>query len=87
MAAIQLNFSLRTSSNAKTVHLLGSWDNYSGQLPLSRNAAKAGAWNGTFRFQASMLKAGQRYWYYVSFYFLASLSRAPFAPSAKATGS
>jgi hypothetical protein len=64
MAAIQLNFSLRTSANVKTVHLLGSWDNYNGQLPLSKDAAKAGAWKGTFRFQGSMLKAGQRYWYY-----------------------
>jgi len=64
MAAVQLNFSLRTSSNVKTVHLLGSWDNYNGQLPLSRDAGKAGAWKGTFRFQSSMLRAGQRYWYY-----------------------
>jgi hypothetical protein len=62
MAAIQLNFSLRTSSNVKTVHLLGSWDNYNGQLPLS--AAKAGSWKGAFRFQNSMIKSGQRYWYY-----------------------
>lgn len=64
MAAFQLNFSLRTSSNVKTVHLLGSWDNYSGQLPLSKDAPKAGAWKGIFRFQGSMLKPGQRYWYY-----------------------
>jgi hypothetical protein len=64
MAAVQLHFSLRTSSNVKTVHLLGSWDSYSGQLPLSRDGAKAGAWQGTFRFQGFMLKAGQRYWYY-----------------------
>jgi hypothetical protein len=64
MAAVQLNFSLRTSSNVKTVHLLGSWDNYSGQLPLSKDSAKAGAWKGTFRFQGSMLELGQRYWYY-----------------------
>jgi hypothetical protein len=28
MASIQLNFTLRTSSNCKTVHLLGSWDGY-----------------------------------------------------------
>lgn len=64
MAAIQLNFTLRTSSNVKTVHLLGSWDNYNGQLPLSRDAAKAGSWRGAFRFQGSMIKTGQRYWYY-----------------------
>lgn len=65
MAAVQLNFSLRTSSNVKTVHLLGSWDNYSRQLPLSKDDSKKGAWTGKFRFQTSMLKLGGRYWYYV----------------------
>jgi len=64
MAAIQLNFTLRTSANCKTVHLLGSWDSYSGQLPLSKDASKAGGWKGTFRFQGTTLKQGQRYWYY-----------------------
>ncbi|OCK85871.1 hypothetical protein K432DRAFT_258948, partial [Lepidopterella palustris CBS 459.81] len=64
MAAIQLNFTLRTSANCKTVHLLGSWDNYSGQLPLSKDAKKSGGWLGTFRFQGATLKQGQRYWYY-----------------------
>jgi hypothetical protein len=64
MASIQLNFSLRTSANCKTVHLLGSWDNYNGQLPLSKDSSKSGAWKGTFRFQGSMLQQGQRYWYY-----------------------
>lgn len=63
MAAVQLNFTLRTSTNVKTVHLLGSWDNYAGQLPLSKDA-KPGSWKGTFRFQGSMLQPGQRYWYY-----------------------
>jgi len=64
MAAIQLNFTLRTSANCKTVHLLGSWDNYNGQLPLSKDATKTGGWKGTFRFQGATLKQGQRYWYY-----------------------
>jgi len=64
MAAIQLNFALRTSANCKTVHLLGSWDNYNGQLPLSKDSSKAGGWKGTFRFQGATLKQGQRYWYY-----------------------
>lgn len=64
MAAIQLGFTLRTSANVKTVHLLGSWDNYAGQLPLSKDSAKAGGWKGTFRFQGATLKPGQRYWYY-----------------------
>ncbi|PHH85839.1 hypothetical protein CDD83_11097 [Cordyceps sp. RAO-2017] len=66
MSAIQLSFSLRVSSGVKTVHLLGSWDNYVGQLPLSkdRSSSKSGSWKGTFRFQNSTLEAGQRYWYY-----------------------
>jgi len=64
MSALQLSFSLRTSSNVKTVHLIGSWDGYQGQLPLSRSGSKAGAWAGTFRFQSSVLQQGQRYWYY-----------------------
>lgn len=63
MAAVQLNFSLRTPSNVKTVHLVGSWDNYSRQLPLSKDS-KPGAWSGKFRFQSSVLKLGGRYWYY-----------------------
>jgi hypothetical protein len=63
MAAIQLNFALRTSANCKTVHLLGSWDNYTGQLPLSKDSKKAGGWVGNFKFQGA-LKQGQRYWYY-----------------------
>ena len=66
MSAIQLSFSLRLSSGIKTVHLLGSWDNYVGQLPLSKDktASKSGTWKGTFRFQGTTLQAGQRYWYY-----------------------
>jgi hypothetical protein len=65
MAAVQLNFTLRTSSNCKTVHLIGSWDSYKSQLPLSKDSAKQGGWKGTFRFQGSTLKPGSRYWYYV----------------------
>jgi len=66
MAATQLSFALRTTANVKTVHLIGSWDGYQGQLPLSRDSSskKVGAWAGTFRFQSSVLKQGQRYWYY-----------------------
>jgi hypothetical protein len=64
MAAIQLNFTLRTSANCKTVHLLGSWDGYQGQLPLSKDTKKSGGWVGTFKFQGATLKQGQRYWYY-----------------------
>lgn len=65
MAAIQLNFTLRTTANVQTVHLIGSWDGYQGQLPLSRDPSKqAGAWTGTFRFQSTVLQQGQRYWYY-----------------------
>jgi len=64
MAAIQLNFTLRTSANCKTVHLLGSWDGYQGQLPLSKDPKKSGGWIGAFKFQGATLKQGQRYWYY-----------------------
>lgn len=66
--AVQLTFALRTSPNVRTVHLLGSWDGYKSQLPLSAlkdPAAKPGSWKGTFRFQgAHALKLGSRYWYY-----------------------
>ncbi|CAG8982340.1 hypothetical protein HYALB_00005342 [Hymenoscyphus albidus] len=66
MAAVQLSFGLRTSSSVKTVHLLGSWDNYAGQLPLAKDktSSKSGSWKGTFRFQGQTLQSGQRYWYY-----------------------
>lgn len=66
--SVQLTFTLRTSPNVRTVHLLGSWDNYKSQLPLSAikdSSAKPGSWKGTFRFQgAHALKLGSRYWYY-----------------------
>lgn len=65
MSATQLSFSLRVSSGVKTVHLLGSWDNYVGQLPLAKDKSSSkGTWRGTFRFQTSTLAPGQRYWYY-----------------------
>jgi hypothetical protein len=66
MSALQMSFSLRVSSGVKTVHLLGSWDNYLDQLPLSKdkNSSKSGTWKGTFRFQSGALEPGQRYWYY-----------------------
>ncbi|KAK0614169.1 hypothetical protein B0T14DRAFT_298601 [Immersiella caudata] len=61
-----LSFGLRVSSGVKTVHLLGSWDNYTGQLPLSKDktSSKSGSWKGTFRFQPTVVEPGQRYWYY-----------------------
>jgi hypothetical protein len=65
MAALQLSFSLRTSAHCKTVHLLGSWDNYTGQLPLAADKKTKGGFKGTFRFQPTTLQQGQRYWYYV----------------------
>jgi len=63
---IQLSFSIRVSSGVKSVHLIGSWDGYANQLPLSRDksSSKPGAWKGTFRFSSSQLQAGDRYWYY-----------------------
>jgi len=63
MAAIQLSFSLRTTSNVKQVHLIGSWDGYQGQMPLSRESGSS-KWKGTFRFQPNVMQAGQRYWFY-----------------------
>ena len=60
----QLSFTLSTSSKSKTVHLLGSWDNYKQQLPLACKE-KAGKFKGTFSFKGTMLKPGSRYWYYV----------------------
>jgi hypothetical protein len=65
-SSVQMSFSLRVSSGVKTVHLLGSWDGYTGQLPLSKDktSSKSGSWKGTFRFQNGTLEAGQRYWYY-----------------------
>jgi hypothetical protein len=65
MAATQISFALRTTANVKTVHLIGSWDGYQGQIPLSKSSSsKSGTWSGTFRFQTSVLVPGQRYWFY-----------------------
>jgi len=63
MTAIQLSFSLRTTANVKQVHLIGSWDGYQGQLPLSRESGST-KWKGKFRFQPANMQAGQRYWFY-----------------------
>lgn len=63
MAAIQLSFSLRTTANVKQVHLIGSWDGYQGQLPLSRESGSS-KWRGTFRFQSNLMQPGSRYWFY-----------------------
>lgn len=62
MAATQLSFALRTTSAVKTVHLIGSWDGYQGQIPLSKGSK--GSWKGSFRFQNTVLVPGQRYWFY-----------------------
>jgi len=63
MSAIQLSFSLRTTANVKQVHLIGSWDGYQGQLPLSRESGSS-KWRGTFRFQPNLMQPGSRYWFY-----------------------
>jgi hypothetical protein len=62
----QISFSIRVSSGVKAVHLVGSWDNYANQLPLSRdkNSTSGKSWRGAFRFSSSSVKAGERYWYY-----------------------
>jgi hypothetical protein len=61
-----LSFSLRVSSGVKSVHLIGSWDNYTNQLPLSRdkNSSSGKTWRGQFRFSSKTMRAGERYWYY-----------------------
>jgi hypothetical protein len=64
MSSTQLGFALRTTSNVKTVHLIGSWDGYQGQLPLSRDSSRSGSWKGKFKFQPNVLQPGQRYWFY-----------------------
>jgi len=65
MSSVKLSFSIRASSSSvKTVHLIGSWDGYQGQLPLSKETSSKKSWKGTFRFQSKTLKPGQRYWYY-----------------------
>ncbi|RKF78868.1 GTP-binding protein EsdC [Golovinomyces cichoracearum] len=66
MASLQLTFELRAVPGSKTVHLLGSWDNYTVQLPLSKSRAssRSGNWLGTYKFQNKTLQPGKRYWYY-----------------------
>lgn len=68
MSTIQLSFTIRTSSNCKTVDLVGNWDGYKRQLPLSKDSSsfKSGAWKGTFKFKETTLNPESRYWYYVS---------------------
>ncbi|CAK7267501.1 hypothetical protein SEPCBS119000_002581 [Sporothrix epigloea] len=66
MSSVQLSFSLRVSSSVRSVHLLGSWDHYAGQLPLTKDksSTKSSSWKGAFRFQNNTLEPGNRYWYY-----------------------
>jgi hypothetical protein len=63
MAPIQLSFSIRTTPAVKQVHLIGSWDSYQGQLPLSRESSSS-KWRGTFRFASHLMQPGARYWFY-----------------------
>lgn len=66
MSQIQLNFTLRVASKScKTVHLVGSWDGYKANLPLSRDTSSSKPqFKGTFRFMPPTLQPGSRYWYY-----------------------
>lgn len=63
MPYIELNFALQTPPNIRTIHLVGSWDNYSQILVLHSTGVK-GAWSRKFRFPISILKPGHRYGYY-----------------------
>lgn len=62
---IQQTFSLTVSSKVKTVHVIGTWDGYKGQLPLSKGS-KPGKWTASFKFPAEKMQPGGTYWYYVS---------------------
>ncbi|PNS17305.1 hypothetical protein CAC42_6988 [Sphaceloma murrayae] len=66
MSTIQLNFTLRVASKScKTVHLVGSWDNYKQHLPLGRDSSTSKpTFTGSFRFVPPTLLPGSRYWYY-----------------------
>lgn len=64
MTAIQLNFTLRTSTKCKSVHLVGSWDGYKSNMPLTKDTSRDGGWKGSFRFSSPMMVPGGRYWYY-----------------------
>ena len=62
--AVLVKFTLRNLGQCDSVHVLGSWNNYTKQLPLSKDSNQ-NEWLGSFKFEASTLKQGQRYWYYV----------------------
>jgi len=66
MVATRVSFTLQTPPTIKCVHILGSWDHYSSQLPLVKikEAEDAHAWGNTFEYQVTTLQPGKRYWYY-----------------------
>lgn len=66
MGFTQFTFTLRLLSGVKSVHLLGSWDDYTTTLPLtkSRTSSSPIKWKGTFKFPAATLQPGKCYWYY-----------------------
>ncbi|CAI7675777.1 unnamed protein product [Penicillium manginii] len=63
MASIQLKFTLQAPPNVKTIHLVGSWDNYSRQHRL-HSEGQEGLWSGELRSPLSVLQPGHRYGYY-----------------------
>jgi hypothetical protein len=64
MSTVQLSFSIRVSSSVKSVALVGTWDGYSSELPLSRKKGSSRGWEATFAFDNGIIEAGERYWYY-----------------------
>ncbi|KAH8585964.1 hypothetical protein B0O99DRAFT_558800 [Bisporella sp. PMI_857] len=66
MMATRASFTLQTPSTIKCVHILGSWDLYRRQLPLTKikQVEDTYEWNNTFEFQVTTLQPGKRYWYY-----------------------
>jgi hypothetical protein len=65
--ATRASFTLQTPLTIKCVHILGSWDLYRRQLPLTKikQVEDTYEWNNTFEFQVTTLQPGKRYWYYV----------------------
>ncbi|OBT55729.1 hypothetical protein VE04_03920 [Pseudogymnoascus sp. 24MN13] len=74
-----MTFMLQTSSHARSVQLIGSWDNFSKRYPMEKDARRGhGEWRGCYSFKDIIcdgdtansakrnggLKMGQTYYYY-----------------------
>jgi len=74
----------QTSPSTQSVHLIGSWDNFSKHYPMERDIRRArGQWRGCYSFEdiicdgdggsspkrSGGLKMGSTYYYYVCFFY------------------